>query len=68
MGYRTIEQTYEFLLAHDKNCCITKYCLRMLCKKGVIQVININQKYLIHLGSLLDYLKLDYKEIENENK
>ncbi len=62
MGYRTIEQAYDFLHEKDKQSAITKYYLRMLCKKGEILVLNIGSKFLINMTSLLDYLKLNYEE------
>ncbi len=68
MGYRTIEAAYAYLRNIDPQSAITKYMLRMLCKSGNITVLNIGNKNLILMSSLLSYLKLDEGGNHNENQ
>lgn len=62
MGYRTIEQAYEIIHEFDNGSAITKYFLRMLCKCGQIQVINVGSKFLINMDSLFQFLNINIKE------
>ncbi len=61
--YRTINETLKLIKSLDSNSSITLYYLRSLCKSGLIQVLNVNKKYLINIHSLSQFLGINLTEL-----
>lgn len=61
--YRTINETLKLIKSLDSNSSITLYYLRSLCKSGLIQVLNVNKKYLINIHSLSQFLDINLTEL-----
>lgn len=61
--YRTINETLKLIKSLDSNSSITLYYLRSLCKSGLIQVLNVNKKYLINIHSLSQFLGMNLTEL-----
>ena len=66
VGYRSVKSAYDYLLSLDANTDIHLYTIRWLCYQQKIKFIKINTKYLIHMGSLLEYLGLDNDNNKNQ--
>lgn len=62
MGYRSISQAYEIIKQNDSGTQITPYLLRMLCKNGVIKVLQVNKKFLINMDDLCKFLEISISE------
>ena len=66
MGYRSINQAYEIIKQNDSGTQITPYLLRMLCKNGVIKVLQVNKKFLINMDDLCKFLEISIEEKEGD--
>lgn len=46
---------------------LTKHCIRQLVLQNKIKYVKAGKKYLINLGSLVEYLNNGEKEVETKN-
>lgn len=56
--WRSINSCYALILENDKSSQITKYYIRTLAQKGVVETLNIGSKFLINWISLKEYLNI----------
>ena len=54
---RTIDQAYDYLVAADPECALTRTALRRLVVSGQVRSVMVGRKYLVDLDLLEDFLQ-----------
>ena len=65
---RTVRQCLIEIKSVDKECAISEWFIRSLCKKNKINYIANGTKILVNLNSLINYLNNGYMEVREANE
>lgn len=59
---RSIKKAHDMILKEDPETAITTHTIRMWCKEGKVKSLNADNKVLVDVGSLMDYITDKNKE------